>query len=105
MPMELLRELARTPLPCTLSEDADIDRLRVLRAAGYVAAMLPTPGSQSRLGRVLAITPQGRQALLRQASGSGDAGPIDPTSEPTASYQPTPAQSAGIPRQESPRVS
>ncbi|MBK7719399.1 MAG: hypothetical protein WAT33_13050 [Giesbergeria sp.] len=64
MPMELLRELAQMPLPCTLSDERDIDRLRVLRAAGYIAAMLPMPGSQSRLGRVLAITAEGREALL-----------------------------------------
>ena len=70
MPMELLRELAQMPLPCTLSDERDIDRLRVLRAAGYIAAMLPMPGSQSRLGRVLAITSEGREALSRDAPDS-----------------------------------
>lgn len=74
MPMELLRELAHTPLPCTLGDEKDIDRLRVLRAAGYIAAMLPMPGSQSRLGRVLAITPEGREALARAAPESVDRG-------------------------------
>ena len=72
MPMELLRELADRPLPCTLTSERDIDRLRVLRAAGHIVALLPTPGSESRLGRVLAITNEGRRALSdvsEQASG------------------------------------
>ena len=74
MPMELLRELANTPLPCTLGEERDIDRLRVLRAAGYIAAMLPVPGSPSRLGRVLAITSEGREALSREVPDSAAVG-------------------------------
>jgi hypothetical protein len=65
VPMELLRELVRRPLPCTLTSEADIDRLRVLRAAGYIVAMLPRPGSGSELGRVLAITAQGRELLAQ----------------------------------------
>ena len=67
MPIELLRQLAGTPLPCTFTEEADIDRLRILRAAGYTAALLPHPTSKSRLGRVLAISPSGREALAGQS--------------------------------------
>lgn len=63
MSIELLRELSQKTLPCTLTCEHDIDRLRVLRAAGYIAAMLPHPGSTSALGRVLAITRSGREAL------------------------------------------
>lgn len=70
VPMELLRELVRRPLPCTLTSEADIDRLRVLRAAGYIVAMLPRPGSGSELGRVLAITAQGRELAQLQENAS-----------------------------------
>ncbi len=67
MSMELLRELAQTSLPCTVTQAHEIDRLRVLRAAGHIAALLPAPGSNSQLGRVLAITGEGRKALEREA--------------------------------------
>lgn len=71
MPMELLRELAQSQLPCSLTNEQDIDRLRVLRAAGHVVALLPKPGSEGELCRVLAITASGRQALADQASVPG----------------------------------
>ena len=64
MPMEFLRELANKSLPCTVTEECEIDRLRVLRAAGYVAALLSAPGSENQMGRVLAITGAGRKVLL-----------------------------------------
>lgn len=63
MPMELLVELARLPLPATFTRLAEIDKLRVLRAAGLIATMLPTPGAPEGFARVLAITPEGRVAL------------------------------------------
>lgn len=66
MPMQLLRELAQASLPCTLTEEDQIDRLRLLRAAGHIAAWLPPPGSSSDLIRVLAITGTGRNALASQ---------------------------------------
>lgn len=78
MPMELLRRLAQTPLPCTLTDEHDIDRLRVLRAAGHIAALLPQPGSESQLGRVLAITSAGREALAASAAGRLNRNPIKP---------------------------
>lgn len=63
MPMELLKELAERPLPATFTNLAEIDKLRVLRAAGLVAAMLPAPGAPEGFARVLAVTPKGRVAL------------------------------------------
>lgn len=72
MPMELLRELAQTPLPCTLTSEQEVDRLRVLRAAGHVAAMLPKPGTEAQLCRVLAITASGRQALAQELARTAD---------------------------------
>lgn len=70
MSMELLRELADRPLPCTLTSEHDIDRLRVLRAAGLIVALLPKPGSESQLGRVLTLTSAGRQALSRESENA-----------------------------------
>ena len=46
MTMELLREIAQKPLPCTVTEERDIDLIRVLRAAGYVAAFLQVQADQ-----------------------------------------------------------
>ncbi len=63
MPMELLKELADMPLPATFTTTAEVDKLRVLRAAGLVAVMLPAPGAPDGFARVLAITPKGRVAL------------------------------------------
>ena len=64
MPMELLQQLAERRLPCVIESPAEVDQLRVLRAAGLVVAMfLRPPGTQEQQAEVLAITPQGRQAL------------------------------------------
>lgn len=77
MPMELLRQIAGRRLPYTLYAAADIDRLRVLRAAGLVTAWVPPPAEQMLAGgdsespaKVLAITPKGRKALAGE--------PVDP---------------------------
>lgn len=66
MPMELLRELTACTLPRTLSDSSNIDKLRVLRAAGLVVADLPEmtgSGEVVRQATCLAITDKGRQAL------------------------------------------
>jgi len=69
MPMELLKQLAETELPVALYAPADIDRLRVLRAAGLVTALIPPVetlegGAQvHKAAQVLCITDQGRLAL------------------------------------------
>ena len=77
MPMELLRQLADQALPLALYAPADIDRLRVLRAAGLVQALIPPVetlegGAQlHKAAQVLCITPKGRGALARETEPAG----------------------------------
>lgn len=65
MPLELLRHLAQQTLPLTVTSAADIDKLRVLRAAGHVAVLLPATQAQGEtlFARVLTVTPAGYTAL------------------------------------------
>lgn len=63
MPFEYLRELAQAKLPLTVDNEADIDKLRVLRAAELVTVTLPSPATVPQLARVDAITPKGRAVL------------------------------------------
>jgi len=72
MPMELLRHIAQQPLPYTVYAPAEIDKLRVLRAADLVSAFIPPAealpsGCEShKPAQVLAITAKGQQALEGQ---------------------------------------
>jgi len=81
--MELLRMIARQPLPYTIYAPADIDKLRVLRAAGLVSAFvpptgeLPGGGGSHRPAQVLAITRQGHQALQDRAETASTPGDTD----------------------------
>lgn len=76
MPMELLRRLADEKLPVALYAPADIDRLRVLRAADLVAALIPPvetleSGAQlHKAAQVLCITPKGRETLARESEST-----------------------------------
>lgn len=63
MPMTLLQWLSSSRLPLTLTASPDIDKLRLLRAAGLVAVMLPGVQAASPFARVLAITRRGRLQL------------------------------------------
>lgn len=78
MPIELLRQLSEQSLPVTITDLADIDKLRVLRAAGQVACTMNAPGSADPFARVMAITKEGRAALAlddvrrRRKRGPGD---------------------------------
>ncbi len=63
VPIELLRKIADTPLPLTITKDEDIDKLRVLRAAGYVTVMLPAADGDQTFARVLHITEKGRKVI------------------------------------------
>lgn len=64
MPFEYLREIAQAELPLTVDQEANIDKLRVLRAADLVSVLLPSATSETqKFARVLAITPKGRQML------------------------------------------
>lgn len=72
MPFEYLREIAQTQLPLTVDQEANIDKLRVLRAADLVSVMLPstTTADAPQFARVLAITPKGRQMLAQELERS-----------------------------------
>ncbi|MCY1164544.1 MULTISPECIES: hypothetical protein [Polaromonas] len=63
MPVELLKTIVNRPLPLTITDPHDIDKLRVLRAAGYVSVLLPSPEGGQRFARVLHITQEGRDAV------------------------------------------
>ncbi len=63
MPMKLLLGLSRSRLPVSITEPQEIDKLRLLRAAGLVAALLPGVRATAPVARVLAITRKGRQEL------------------------------------------
>ncbi|MDM0029072.1 hypothetical protein [Variovorax saccharolyticus] len=73
MAMDLLKQLASSPLPAYFSSPEDIDKIRLLRAAGLVQALVPAdrpPSTAEAVGRVAevtAITPKGREALLEAA--------------------------------------
>jgi hypothetical protein len=68
MPVELLKAIATKPLPLTITDPAEIDKLRVLRAAGHVVAMMPMPGTDQAFARVLHITRKGRYAVAEASS-------------------------------------
>lgn len=78
MPMELLRHIAQQPLPHTIYAPAEIDKLRVLRAAELVTAFIPPAealpsGCEShKPAQVLAITPKGRKALQGELQDAVD---------------------------------
>ena len=77
MPMELLRHIAGQKLPYTVYAPAEIDKLRVLRAAELVSAFIPPAetlpcGKSHKPAQVLAITAKGKQALQGSAEGVVD---------------------------------
>ena len=53
MPMEYLQGLARDELPLIESDVTNIDKLRVLRAAGMVAVQLPPVDAQKKREKVM----------------------------------------------------
>ena len=77
MPMELLKQLAEMELPVALYAPADIDRLRVLRAAELVTALFPPVETLEggahvhKAAQVLCITPKGRLALANESEPAG----------------------------------
>jgi hypothetical protein len=65
MPLEFLRQLAqRDQFPAVVTDESDIDKLRVLRAAGMVQATLPDGPGQG--AQVTAITGMGHASLRAQ---------------------------------------
>lgn len=67
MPLELLREIASADLPIAVTEEAKIDKLRILAASGMITAQLPSPGA-SGPATVLTVTGLGRATLKIQPS-------------------------------------
>jgi hypothetical protein len=67
--MNLLKQLAGSRLPLTFYRTEDIDQVRVLRAAGLVVAMVPSPLHASSgspyVAQVLAVTQKGREELAK----------------------------------------
>lgn len=72
MPMQLLKVLAQQSLPYAVYAPVNIEKVRVLRAAGLITAFIPPPRQHTsgeaevlRPAQVLAITEKGREALQR----------------------------------------
>ena len=71
MTMNLLKQIAGSRLPVTFYRDEDIDGVRVLRAAGLVVALVPSPSTPLSLSgspsaaQVLAVTQKGREELAK----------------------------------------
>ena len=66
MAYELLKKIAAGELPMTLTAQAEIDDLRVLRDAGYVKAEFSS--SKGSAAVVVALTPLGSTAIRYFAS-------------------------------------
>lgn len=65
MPMDFLLALAQGNLPRTISDEADVDKLRVLAAVKLVNVELPDVGASSQVAEVKSLTIQGEAALRR----------------------------------------
>lgn len=70
MPMEYLRQLERDALPLIESDVGNIDKLRVLRAAGMVEVQLPPVDSPHQKAQVLFVTGLGCATLRAYGSRS-----------------------------------
>jgi len=62
MPLELLREIVTGALPLEVASEVDIDKVRVLAAAGMILAQLPEV-DQPGTALVLEVTGFGRATL------------------------------------------
>lgn len=69
MAMNLLRQLAASRLPVTVTSATEVDEVKILRAAGLVIALTPTPADPLTLSgigpaaQVLAVTQKGWEEL------------------------------------------
>ncbi len=63
MSIELLRQIAATPLPASFTAAKDVDAVRILRQAGLVIAVPEEPPEGAV--KVVAITEKGNEELLR----------------------------------------
>ena len=62
MPMELLKKIARSPLPMSFDTAGDIENIWMLRASGLVTAEINRIRGEAQ---VMAVTWQGRKELRR----------------------------------------
>lgn len=69
MPMEYLQGLERDDLPLIETDVGNIDKLRVLRAAGMVEVRLPPVDAQQPKAHVLYITGLGCATLRAHGAG------------------------------------
>ena len=73
MAIDLLRRIAGSTLPVSFTQAADIDKVRILRAAGLVVAFVPAAHHPSiamllqRPAQVVGITQKGRDELLHDS--------------------------------------
>ncbi|QNK67191.1 hypothetical protein [Variovorax sp. PAMC26660] len=71
MTMNLLKQIAGSRLPVSFYRTEDIDQVRLLRAAGLVIALVPSPSEPVSLSgspsaaQVLAVTQKGREELAK----------------------------------------
>lgn len=71
MAIDLLRRLSASPLPAQFYTAEEVDKVKLLRAAGLVIALTPPQASTSgatgtvESAQVLAITATGREELAR----------------------------------------
>jgi len=63
MAYELLGKIAAGRLPMTVSSHEDIEKLRILRDAGYVKAEIPPDNGAAAPATVTAVTALGRTAM------------------------------------------
>ena len=75
MPMEYLLGLHRDELPLLESDIRNIDKLRVLRAAGMVEVRLSPPDAQQQQAQVLYITGLGCATLRARGARRATAKP------------------------------
>jgi len=73
MAIDLLHRIAGSSLPISFTQTADIDKVRILRAAGLVVAFVPAAHHPSiamllqRPAQVVGITQKGWAELLRDS--------------------------------------
>ena len=64
MSLCLLHLISKTTLPITITDPVEIAALRALRSEHRVAVLLPALTAKKPFARVMAITKEGREALL-----------------------------------------
>lgn len=75
MAMDLLNKLVSTRLPVTFTAPADVDKVKLLQAAGLVVALAPAPTDPllftgtGNAAQVLAITERGWNEFHRNSPG------------------------------------